>query len=97
MTAKGNVLGFQWDTGNLDKSYAKHGITPQEAEEIFLDENLITLEDIKHSQEENRFNAIGKTNSSKLLFVAYTARNEKIRVISARIANKKEQIVYEKT
>jgi len=36
----GKIRGFQWDQGNIDKSYAKHGITPNEAEEILLDEDL---------------------------------------------------------
>jgi len=94
---KGNVTGFQWDKGNLDKSYAKHGITPQEAEEIFLDENLLILEDVKHSQNEERFTAIGKTTSAKLLFAAYTSRKEGLRIISIRKANKKEKQIYEKT
>lgn len=94
---KGNVTGFQWDEGNLDKSYAKHGITPQEAEEVFLDENLLILEDIKHSQTEKRLTAIGKTAASELLFIAYTHRNSHIRVISARKANKNEKQIYEKT
>ncbi len=97
MAVKDNVLGFQWDKGNLDKSYQKHGVTPEEAEEVFLDENLITLEDVKHSLREKRFTAIGKTTAGELFFTVYTHRNSNIRVISIRKANKKEKIVYEKT
>lgn len=97
------VKGFQWDKGNVDKSYQKHGITPNEAEEVFLDENMLLMEDIKHSVQEERFEAIGKIVKGKILFLAFTVRkNErssptyKIRIISARVANKKERRQYEK-
>lgn len=94
---KASIYGFEWDRGNLDKNYIKHGVTPTEAEEVFLDKNLMTLEDVKHSQHEQRQIAIGMTTSGKLLFVVYTYRDEVIRVISARQASKKEQNTYEKT
>jgi len=88
--------GFDWDKGNIDKSYQKHGITPNEAEEVFLDEKLIILGDIKHSNKEKRYSLIGKTTDKKLLFVVFTLRNRKIRIISARKANKKEKNEYGK-
>lgn len=88
--------GFEWDKGNIDKSYKKHGITPNEAEEIFLDENVKIEKDIKHQQQEKRFIAIGKTTEETILFVVFTVRNNKIRIISGRKANKKEGEVYQK-
>ncbi len=91
------IKEFEWDRGNLDKSYKKHGITHKESEEIFLDENLSVEKDIKHQQIEPRFIAIGKTLYKKILFVVFIIRKSKIRVISARIANKKERRVYEKS
>lgn len=90
------VIFFQWDEGNIDKSYQKHGIVPNEAEEVFLDENLGVVKDIKHSQNEERFIAVGKTTEKKTLFVVFTLRKEKLRIISARLANKKERSRYEK-
>ena len=87
--------GFNWDKGNIDKSYAKHGITPNEAEEVFLDEDILLLEDIKHSEQEERFEAIGKIIKGDILFLAFTVRKDKIRIISARKANKKERRQYE--
>lgn len=89
------VVGFEWDAGNLDKSYAKHGITPRQSEEIFLDENLQIVKDIKHSEKENRMIAIGQTFEGKILFVVFILRKMKIRVVSARIANRKEREMYE--
>lgn len=89
------IEGFGWDEANVDKSYKKHGITPNEAEEIFLDKDVLLQEDIKHSQKETRLIAIGKTESEKTLFVVFIERENKIRIISARVANKKERRRYE--
>lgn len=86
--------GFEWDKGNIDKSYQKYGITPNESEEAFLDEKLIILKDFEHSGKEKRYSLIGKTNVGKILFVVFTLRSKKIRIISARIANKKERKRY---
>lgn len=86
---------FEWDRWNIDKSYKKHGITPNEAEEAFLDEKSIVLEDIKHSQEEGRFMLIGESATKTLLFVVFTYRDTKIRIISDRLANRKERRRYE--
>ncbi len=90
------ILGFQWDKWNIDKNYKKHGITPNETEEVFLDEDVKIEKDIKHQEQEERFIAIGKTIGDKILFVVFTIRTGKIRVISGRRANKKEGEVYQK-
>lgn len=90
------ISGFQWDKGNIDKSYQKHGVTPNEAEEVFLDENILLSKDIKHSQKEQRFEAIGRIVKGNILFLAFTIRDNKIRIISVRTANKKERRRYEK-
>lgn len=90
------LIGFDWDKGNLDKSYQKHGITPNETEDAVADENVFLQEDLNHSQKEERFIAIGKTSKEKMLFTIFTVRNNRVRVISSRIANKKERRLYEK-
>ena len=89
------IRGFEWDKGNIDKSYQKHGISPNEAEEVFVDKDILLLEDIKHSQIEKRLEAIGKIGKGIILFLSFTVRNDKVRIISARIANKKERRRYE--
>ena len=89
------VISFLWDKGNLDKSYEKHGITPKESEEIFLDESLQVISDVKHSQTEDRFIAIGSSNRDEILFVVFMMRTKKIRILSARKASKKERRFYE--
>lgn len=89
------VTGFDWDKGNIDKSFVKHGVTPNEAEEVFLDEKIQIEKDIKHQEAEERFIAIGKISETRILFVIFTIREDKIRIISARIANLKERRLYE--
>ena len=91
-----SVLWFDWDSGNLEKNQVKHHINSNEIEEVFLDESLIVVPDRKHSKQELRFVCLGKTQQEKICFVAYTTRNKLIRVISARLANKKERKIYEK-
>lgn len=86
---------FEWDRANLDKSYQKHGITPKEAEEVFLDEKLLVVPAMKHTEKEARFIAIGETVGGKALFVVFTMRGQKIRIISARKAHRKERTFYE--
>ncbi len=95
MTDLNKISGFEWDEGNIDKSYQKHGITIREAEEAFLDKHVFLQADIKHSEKEKRFIAINKTTKNKMLFSIFTIRDRKIRIISARVANEKERRLYE--
>jgi uncharacterized protein len=89
------VEGFQWDSGNARKN-EKHGVTQQEAEQVFLNEPLLLLEDERHSSLEPRFHALGRTTEGRLLHVAFTVRESGrlIRVISARAMHRKEKAVY---
>ncbi len=89
-------LEFEWDSGNITKSFIKHGITNQEAEQAFVNLNLIQL-DPKHSGIEQRFNIIGTSNFGKIIFSAFVIRRNKIRIISSRITSQKERLAYEKT
>lgn len=86
---------FEWDKGNTDKNL-KHNVKDQEAEEVFLDENRFIFKDKVHSEGEERFRILGKTQKDRLLFIAFTIRRKKIRIISARDINRKEVSLYEK-
>ena len=92
-----NPIEFYWDKGNKDKSLIKHGITDTESEEVFFDEKKKILQDTLHSQKEKRFIIIGRTKLSNLLYMVFTIRGGKLRIISARPLNKKEKFLYEKT
>jgi len=89
-------IAFEWDKGNINKNLKKHNVTDKEAEEVFGNKPLRIFEDIKHSGEEQRFVAYGKTDSKRSLVMVFTLRKEKIRVISARNQSKKERREYEK-
>ena len=86
---------FQWDEGNIGKNKI-HAVEDKEVEEVFLDEKRYIFKDKVHSQNEERFRILGKTKKGRLLFVAFTIRNQKVRIISARDINKKEVYLYEK-
>lgn len=88
--------GFQWDKGNSCKNLVKHDVSDGECEEIFFNEPIMFLHDVKHSGVENRFAAFGVTNSGRLLTVVFTGREKLIRVISARDMNRKERGFYKK-
>lgn len=87
-------LGFEWDRGNSDKNFIKHGVRNEETEEVFLNQPLV-FEDEKHSKTEKRYDCLGVTNDNKKLFISFTIRSDQIRVISARLMNKKERIIYD--
>ena len=87
-------VGFNWDKGNIDKNWLKHKVTTVECEQIFFNQPLVIQNDIIHSKSEKRFYALGKTDSKRTLFIAFTVRNNLIRVISARDMSNKERRVY---
>lgn len=87
---------FDWDEGNSTKNLIKHKVTLHESEEVFANEPLVVVEDERHSRIEQRFQALGKTNNKRKLFLSFTIRNKKIRIISIRDMNRKEEKIYEK-
>jgi len=91
------VEGFEWDDGNARKSLDKHSVSQAEAEQVFAGEPLLA-EDVKHSEDEARFQALGETVEGRRLHITFTLRDDsrKIRVISARDMNRKERAIYEK-
>jgi len=97
MVLEKNIIAFEWDEGNTTKNWVKHQVSNGEAEEVFYDKNKMTTDDFLHSQLEKRFVLLGKTKTGRLLKLIYTVRQNKIRIISARDANRKEEKFYEET
>lgn len=97
MTDFDRIIGFEWDDGNRRKNADKHDVSPAEAESVFFNDPLIVVEDEKHSGNEQRLNALGKTIENRLLHVTFTLRQNgtMVRVISARDMNRKERKIYE--
>lgn len=96
MKVKDKEWEFEWDEGNLDKSQRKHGVTPQEAESIFVDPEAYVFPDVRHSEKEERYVILGTSDHDRFLFVIFTLREEKIRIISARRMHRKEVKKYDK-
>ena len=88
------LLGFDWDEANINKNKEKHNVEYRECEEIFTNKPLVFIEDKQHSQIENRWGALGKTNKGRRLSIYFTIRSNKIRPISARDQSKKDRIAY---
>ncbi len=87
---------FDWDKGNLDKNLTKHNVEVKECEVIFTNRPLKTYKDVRHSQKEDRYVALGTTDNNRLLYLVFTIRKYKIRIISARDMSRKERNLYEK-
>ena len=65
-----------------------------ESEEVFFNLPILLLDDVKHSRDEERYYVLGQTNAGRRLFISFTIRSEKIRVISARDMSHKEREIY---
>jgi uncharacterized DUF497 family protein len=86
---------FEWDDAKARANLRKHGISFDEAATVFAERGAPTNSDLEHSISEDRFIIIAMTEWQRLLIVAYTYRDEVIRIISARRANRREQTIYE--
>lgn len=90
-----DCTGFEWDAGNADKNWERHGVTQGESEEIFFNRPVLVAADPTHSQGEPRYAALGQTSEGRLLAVVFTIRGTLIRVISARDMSRRERRRYE--
>ena len=89
--------GFDWDEGNIGKNWEKHRVTDWECEEVFFNRPLALTSDVKHSQSEQRYYALGQTDRGRELSVSFTIRDRLIRPISVRDMNAYERKIYEST
>ncbi len=87
---------FEWDSGNSFKSEEKHGISIEQIESCFYDNQILALGvQVEPQVTEERYGVLAKDLSGKILFICFTVREEKIRPISARLAKRKEREIYE--
>ncbi len=87
--------GFEWDAGNADKNWLKHGVSRSECEQAFFNRPFLAVEDEKHSTAEARYFALGATDAGRRLFIVFTIREQRVRVISARDMSRQERRIYE--
>jgi uncharacterized protein len=89
---------FEWDANKAATNLRKHGVSFGEAATVFADPDALDGPDLAHSAQEARFLRLGRSLTGRVLMVAYTVRglgdDEKIRIISARRASRKERAAY---
>ena len=90
-------IRFQWDPDKATRNDSKYGIPFLEAATVFHDPLAFIFDDEEHSVEEYREIIIGHSKRERLLVVAFTERDDVIRIISARKANQRERKGYETT
>ncbi len=88
-------MDFEWDTNKAQLNAGKHGVTFEEASEVFGDALSITVPDPDHSEDEARFVIFGKSLKERYLVASFTERGGRIRVISARQMTRRERAAYE--
>lgn len=94
MDSLSQVEGFEWDQSNIEKNWEKHRVSYLECEEVFFNQPLLVQEDEIHSKYEPRYYVLGRTNDGRHLFIVFTIRRNRIRVISARNMSRRERRIY---
>lgn len=89
-------LHFEWDETKNKGNIKKHGVSFEEAQTVFFDENAIRFFDPEHSQDEDRFVMLGMSFKLRVLVVCHCYRKDDtvIRIVSARKADKRESQDY---
>jgi uncharacterized DUF497 family protein len=88
-------LLFEWDPQKAVSNEQKHKVTFDEASSVFADPLSVTTFDPLHSDDEDRFVIIGMSSQRRILVVCFTDREDRLRIISARPATKRERKKYE--
>jgi uncharacterized DUF497 family protein len=84
-----------WDRAKAAGNLQKHGVSFEEAATALADDLAVTAADPDHSRGEGRFITFGVSSSGRLLVVSHTERGDRLRIISARPATKRERRIYE--
>lgn len=86
-------MEYEWDRAKARSNVRKHGVDFADAATVFNDDFAMTVPG--DDPEEERFITIGMDALARVLVVVYAWREEDIRIISARKANKRERLQYE--
>lgn len=89
-------MEFDWDDSKATANFKKHGVSFEEAKTVFDNPLALIFNDEAHSIDELRETMIGHSRSNRLLLIAFTERASCIRIISARLATRKEREDYER-
>jgi uncharacterized DUF497 family protein len=88
-------MEFEWDSDKASENERKHGVSFEEAATAFGDPLSLAIHDPDHSDDESRFILLGESYSGRLVVVVHKERGDKIRLISARLATRRERRSYE--
>ena len=88
-------MDFDWDDEKAKANVQKHGVSFVEASSVFGDPLAITVDDLLHSDDEERYITVGTSDDGRLLIVSHTLRDAVIRIISARRTTRRERKDYE--
>ncbi len=88
-------MDVRWDPAKAKANLTKHGVRFSDAEPVLFDPLSLSMEDTS-SVSELRFISIGDDSVGRVVVVVYTHRGDEVRLISARLANRKEIRTYEK-
>ena len=86
---------FEWDARKATRNRRKHGVSFEEASTVLGDPLSLTIPDPLHSGEEDRWVTFGMSSRGRRLVVVLTERGDRIRIISARKATRRERRSYE--
>ena len=89
-------MDFEWDPDKATRNLRKHGVSFPEASTAFEDPLSITIPDPDHSEDEARFVLLGMTFRGRLVVVVHTDRGDAVRLISARLATRRERSAHER-
>jgi len=85
---------FEWDPAKAERNLAKHGVSFEEAVTAFSDPLSLTVFEPDHSADEDRYVLQGVSSLGRLLVVVHTTQAERLRIISARLATRRERRSY---
>jgi uncharacterized protein len=88
---------YEWDAGKAARNLKKHGVDFTEAATVFLDPLAVTYQDPDHSEGERRYITAGESAHGRVILVSHLDRVDRIRIISARKATRKEAHAYRET
>ncbi|MYN67647.1 MAG: BrnT family toxin [Acidobacteria bacterium] len=88
-------VDFEWRASKAEANAKKHGVGFGEALTVFADPLARIFDDPDHSADESREIIVGHSSRQRLLMVSFTARGGRVRIISARVATKRERHDYE--
>jgi hypothetical protein len=87
--------GLEWDARKAQENERKHGVSFAEARTAFRDPDILLLPDELHSWDEYREIAIAVSSLERLLAIVFTRRENRIRIIGARFAERHEEQMYD--